>query len=147
MTIDIITDPLLDFVLRVISHKFYQSSRLNSVPCIVVDVAYKLVKKDHTYDLAELLLEQINENLGAIKRSKGAQCKFGSVLVCIFFYVLEEFPSIDKVNWKSKKSPITQINEYIEKMGDNFEAQMTSYFEDFNKSIKQRLRILVSLVE
>ena len=32
-------------------------------------------------------------------------------------------------------------------MGDNFEAQMTSYFEDFKKSMKQRLRILVSLVE
>lgn len=57
MTIDIIIDPLLDFVVRVISHKFYQSSRLNSVPCIVVDVAYKLVKNDHTYDLSELMLQ------------------------------------------------------------------------------------------
>lgn len=34
MTIDTITDPLIDFAVRVISHKFYQSSRLNSVPCI-----------------------------------------------------------------------------------------------------------------
>ena len=57
MTIDTITEPLLDFVVRVISHKFYQSSRLNSVPCIVVDVAYKLVKKDHTYDLIEMMLQ------------------------------------------------------------------------------------------
>ena len=32
-------------------------------------------------------------------------------------------------------------------MGDNFEAQMTSYFEDFKRSMKQRLRIPVSLVE
>ena len=56
MTIDTIIEPLLEFAVRVISHKFYQSSRLNSVPCIVVDVAYKLMKKDHTYDLAELML-------------------------------------------------------------------------------------------
>ena len=56
MKIDTIIEPLLDFTVRVISHKFYQSSRLNSVPCIAVDVAYKLVKKDHTYDLAELML-------------------------------------------------------------------------------------------
>ena len=56
MTIDTITEPLLDFVVRVISHKFYQSSRLNSIPCIGIDVAYKIVKKDHTYDLAELML-------------------------------------------------------------------------------------------
>ena len=56
MTIDTITYPLMDFAVRVISHKFYQSSILNSVSCIVVDVAYKIVKKHHTYDLAELLL-------------------------------------------------------------------------------------------
>ena len=54
MTIDTTTDPLLDFSIRVISHKFYQSSRLNSVPCIAVDMGYKILKKDHTYDLAKL---------------------------------------------------------------------------------------------
>lgn len=72
MAIDTIIEPLLDFIVRIISHKFYQSSRLNSVPCIAVDVAYKLVKKDHTYDLVELMYQQINENLGAIRKSKGA---------------------------------------------------------------------------
>ena len=87
MTIETIKDPLIEFVVRVISHKLYQSSRLNSVPCIVVDVGSKIVKKDHTYDLAELKLQQIMENLGAIRRSKSAQCKFGSILICTFFYV------------------------------------------------------------
>ena len=104
MTIDTITEPLLDFAVRIISHKFYQSSRLNSVPCIVVDVAYKLVKKDHTYDLAELIFQQINENLGAIRKSKGAHCKFGSILVCMFFYLMKEFPSISKVKWNLDKT-------------------------------------------
>ena len=42
---------------------------------------------------------------------------------------------------------ISQINEYIEQMGDNFEALMTSYFKDFKKSMKQRLRIPASLVK
>ena len=32
MTIDTIKDPLIDFAIRVISHKFYQSRRMNSVP-------------------------------------------------------------------------------------------------------------------
>ena len=54
MTIDTIKDPLIDFIVRVISHKFYQSSRLNNVPCIAIDVGYNLVKKYHTYDLAKL---------------------------------------------------------------------------------------------
>lgn len=88
MTTYTIKDPLIDFVVRVISHKFYQSCRLNSVPCILVDVGYKLVEKDHTYDLVELQLKKINENLGAIRRTKGAQYKFGAILICIFFYLL-----------------------------------------------------------
>ena len=80
------------------------------------------MKKDHTYDLVELMLQQINENLGAIRKSKGAQCKIGLVLVCIFFYVMKEFPSVGKVNWDPNKTIVTQINEYIEQMGDNFDA-------------------------
>ena len=56
MTIDTIIDSLIESVVRVISHKFYQSRRLNSVPCIAVDVGHKIVKMDHTYDLAELQL-------------------------------------------------------------------------------------------
>ena len=54
MTIDTINYPLVKFRVRVISHKLYQSSRLNSVPYIAVDVGYKIVKKDYTYDFVEL---------------------------------------------------------------------------------------------
>ena len=147
MTIDTITDPLLDFSIRLISHKFYQSSRLHSVPCIVVDVGYKIVKKDHTYDLAELQLKQFMENIGAIRKTKSAQCKFGSILVCIFFYVQNTFPSFGIVGWNENKSIAVQINEYIEQIGENFKIIMTSYFEDFKKSKKERLKIPVSLVE
>ena len=136
MTIDTIIDPLIYFVVRVISHKFYQSSRLNSVPCFAVDIGYKIVKRDHSYDLAELQLQQIIENNGTIRRTKGAQSKFGSILVCIFFYVKNEVPSFGKVGWKTNKSITVQINEYIEQLGDNFESIMTSYFEDFKKSMK-----------
>ena len=109
MPIDTIKEPLLDFAMRIISHKFYQFSRLNNVSCVAVDVAYKLVKKDHTYDLAKLMLQQINEKIGAIRKSKGAQCKFGSMLVCMFFYVMKEFPSFGKVNWNQNKTIIEKI--------------------------------------
>ena len=40
-----------------------------------------------------------------------------------------------------------EIGEFIEQLGNNFELVMTSYFEDFKKSMKKRLRIPVSLVE
>lgn len=147
MKIDTITNPLLDFYIRFISHKFYQSSRLNIVSCIAVDVGYKILKKDHTYDHAELQMQQIMENLGAIRKSKSYQCKFGSILVCIFFYVQNEFSYLGKLGWKTNRSVAVQINEYIKQMGDNFESVMTSYFKDFKKSMKQRLRISISLVE
>ena len=114
MTIDTITDPLLEFSVRVISNKFYQSSRLNNVPYIDVDVGYNIVKKDHTYDLAELQLQQLMENIGAIRKTKSAQCKFGSILICIFFYVQNTFPSFGTVGWKTNRSITVQINEFIE---------------------------------
>ena len=49
--------------------------------------------------------------------------------------------------WKENRLIIAQVNEYIEQMRTNFETLMTSYFEDFKKKMKQRLRILVYLVE
>lgn len=68
-------------------------------------------------------------------------------MVCIFFYVQNEFPSFGKVTWKTDRTIISQVNDYIEQLGDNFESIMTSYFEDFKKTMKQRIRIPVSLVE
>ena len=65
-----------------------------------------MVKCDHTYDLAELQLQQITENLRAIRRTKGAQCKFGAILVCIIFFIQNEFPSFGTVEWKTKRSVV-----------------------------------------
>ena len=42
---------------------------------------------------------------------------------------------------------VSQVNEYIEEMGTNFEALMTSYSKDLKKTMKWRLRIPISLVE
>ena len=72
MIIDTITNPLISFVVRIIAHKFYQLRRLNSVPCIALDVGYKIVKKDNTYDLTELQLQHLTKNLGAIRKTKSA---------------------------------------------------------------------------
>ena len=117
------------------------------MPCVVVDIGYKMVKCDHTYDLAELQLQKIIENLGTIRRTKGAQCKFGAILVCMFFYVQNEFPSFGIVEWKTNSTIAVQINDFIEQLGDNFESIMPSYFEDFKKTMKGTMRIPVSLVE
>ena len=84
------------------------------MPYIVVDVAYKIVKKDHTYDLVEHQLQQLIENLGAIRKTKSTQWKFGSILICILFYVQNIFPTFGIVAWKTNKSVTIHIGEYIE---------------------------------
>lgn len=57
------------------------------------------------------------------------------------------FPSFGKVVWKANKSIAVQINEYIDKLGDNFESIVTGYFDEFKKVMKKRVRIPISLVE
>ena len=54
----------------------------------------------------------------------------------MIFYVMKEFPSVGKVNWDQNKMIIEKINGFIAQMGENFDAQMTSYFENFKKSMK-----------
>ena len=68
-------------------------------------------------------------------------------MVCMFFYVMKEFPSFGKVNWDKKKTIVDQINGFIAQMGDNFDDQMSIYFDDFKSAMKRRMRIPVSLVE
>ena len=87
MSIDSILDLLISFIVKVIAHKFFQSSRPNSVFCMVVDLGYKIVKRDHTYDLAKLSLQKLSKNLEAIRKTKSESCEFGSLLVSKFFYV------------------------------------------------------------
>ena len=87
MFIDSISDPLIAFVVRVIDQKFFNYSRLNNVYCMVVDLGYKIVKRDYTYDLVEFQLQQLSENLEVIRKTKSESCEFGSLLVSKFFYV------------------------------------------------------------
>ena len=35
-----------------------------------MDVGYKIVKKDHIYDLVEFQLQQVMENLGVVRKTK-----------------------------------------------------------------------------
>ena len=84
------------------------------------------------------------DNLG---NQKMLNVSLDQYLYVCFFYVQNEFPSFGKIGWKTNRSIAVKINEYIEKMGENFELVMTSYFEDFKKSMKKRMRILVSLVK
>ena len=47
----------LRFGIYIVAYKIYSSSRLNSVSCEAVDLAYKVVKKNMDYDLSNVLLK------------------------------------------------------------------------------------------
>ena len=92
-----IEDPEIEFTARFIAHKFYQLSQPNSVSCITVDLGWKIIKKDHGHNLVDPQLTQLAENLKLIRKVKKHICMFGSLIVCIFFYVHNMFPSIGDV--------------------------------------------------
>ena len=51
-----VTNMEIKFSIHVIAHKIYNNNRKNNVACEVVDLAYKVVNKDLSFDLAELQL-------------------------------------------------------------------------------------------
>ena len=87
MKISCVTNLELKFGIHIIVHKIYSSSYPNSVSCEAVDLAYKVVKNNLSFDLIELLLNHLNKNMERIWSYKNNLCKFGFLLTCLFFYV------------------------------------------------------------
>ena len=54
MKLNNVTDMEIKFSIDVIINKIYNSSHPNSMPCEVVDLAYKVVKKNLSFELSKL---------------------------------------------------------------------------------------------
>lgn len=92
MTNTDIEDAKVRFSSAVLGYRVYQSSRMNSVPSGAIHVAYRIIKEDATYDICEMIKSQFMVNMERIKKDKKQSFKYGSLLVCIFFYVQNFFP-------------------------------------------------------
>ena len=103
-----------------------------------MDLAYNVVKKNLSFDLAELLLTQLNENMESIRSSKNNPCNFGSLLTFLFFYVQKFFPSKGTVEWRKDVPVLYQINEYIAEMSENYNCIMDNYFDAFKEKMNNR---------
>lgn len=128
MKLNGVVDIEIKIWIHVVAHKIYSSIHPNNVPCEVVDLAYKVVKNKISFDLAKLQLIQIIKNFEGIWASKPNPLKYGSILVCLFFYIQNLFPSKGTMVCKKDRLVVYQINEYIEELGDNFESIMDAYF-------------------
>ena len=87
MKISSVINADLKFEIHVITHKTYSMGHLNSVSCEAVDLAYKVVKNNLSYDLVDLLLKQFNKNMESLRTFKNNPCKFFSLLTYLLFYV------------------------------------------------------------
>ena len=67
MKISSVIEAELKFKIYVIAHEIYSLIHLNNVSCEAVVLAYKVVKNNLSYDLADLLLKQFNKNMKSIK--------------------------------------------------------------------------------
>ena len=67
MKISSVINMELKFSIHIIAHKIYNSSRLNSVSCEAMDLAYKVVKNNLSLDLAKLMLNQFKKNMESIR--------------------------------------------------------------------------------
>ena len=99
------------------------------------------MKNNLSFDLIELLLNQFNKNMESIRGSKNIPCKFGSLLTCLFLYIQKKFPSKGFFVWRKDTPMLYQINEFIAKIGDNFESIMDTYSKTFKKRMQRRFRI------
>lgn len=141
LKVSTITNLELKFGVYGVAYKKFQSSKPNIVPCMAVDLGYKIVKKGHKYDIIELKLRQLIENMKTIRVARSNTYKFGSLLVCIFFYMKNYFHSTSQVNWRTDTPAIYQINDFIQILGENFDSVMNEYFENFKEGMDQRFRI------
>ena len=128
MKISCVTNMELKFGIHIITHKIYSSSCLNSVSCEAVDLTFKVVKNNMSFDLAKLMLFQFNKNMESVRTSKNNPCKFSSLLTCLFFFVQKFFPSKGIVVWRKDVPILYQINEYIVEMGENYASIIDNYF-------------------
>ena len=62
---------------------------------------------------------------------KNSTCKFGSLIMCILFYVQKYFSSIGNNVWEQDKPLIRKISEYKNQLEENFKNFMNTYFEEF----------------
>lgn len=92
MTISDIIEYDVIFASMVMRYKVYQSSRANSISGTTIYATYQIIKEDKLYDLCEVLMSELMSNLNKIKQDKKHVFNFGTLIVCLAFYFMNEIP-------------------------------------------------------
>lgn len=103
MTISDIIEYDVRFTSMVIGYKVYQSSIENSVSGTTIYATYQILKENKLYDLCGVLLSELMRNLKKIKQDNKYVFKFGTLIVYLAFYFMNEIPGIGKIQWAYDK--------------------------------------------
>lgn len=130
MTVNTIFDDLVKYACMVIGYQIFYASRMNFVPVVVVNVAYKMIKEDTTFDLCTCLQKQLLLNLKSIKQDNSLRFKFGQLLVGLFFYFQGYFPGVGDVQWFVDLLVSRQIKESLQVVGTGYPEVLIKYFHE-----------------
>lgn len=119
MTINNTLEHDIRFASMVIGYKIYFSSKENYVFCTIIYTAYELMRETKKYDLCEFLRSELTKNIKKIKENKKNPFKFGTVLLCLFFYFMKEVPGICLVEWAFDRPVGVQIQKHLYNSGDS----------------------------
>ena len=92
--------------LRPLGYEINVDEASVAITALLAEDFDKEAKHFGTYDIIKSWVDIDLKIASSIRKTKGAQCKFGAILVSIFFYVQNEFPSFGKHNWKTNRSVI-----------------------------------------
>lgn len=90
MTINDILQHDVTFASMVVGYKVYQTSRQNSVSGSTIYTTYQMLKDGMRYDLCTAFRNELMSNLKKTKQDKKCTFKYGSFLIWLALYFLNE---------------------------------------------------------
>lgn len=111
---------------------------------------YHKLKEDKRYDLCTVLPNDLLINLKKIKQDKKHTFKFGTLIIYLALYFMNEILDVQaKVQWAYDKPVAMQIQEGIMGIGDATMriSTMCGYLKTFQATMKRREIIPKEIVE
>lgn len=83
------------------------------------------------------------KNLAKIKKDKKNTIKYGTLILCLFFFFMNEVLGIGNVQWAYDRLIAIQIRELLYSIGDNKarKATLWGYFKNIQSLMHDRERI------
>jgi hypothetical protein len=118
-SISLVTENNVNFFSMVISYKIYHFSRENLASCTIVYVTYEMVKENKNYDLCKFLQSEFMKFFAKMKEEKLDTFKYNTLILCLFFYFMNEVLGARNVKWGFHRPIVVQIKEILYNIGDS----------------------------